>query len=58
MDKNIAVIVISVLVLFGLIVLLTGAVGTYFGKTAEMAMLVIVAIVLLIILLSGRNKKE
>ncbi len=58
MDKNIAVIVISVLVLFGLIVLLTGAVGTYFGKTAEMVMLVIVAIVLLIILLSGRNKKE
>ena len=58
MDKNIAVIVISVLGLFGLIVLLTGAVGTYFGKTAEMALLVIVAIVLLIILLSGGNKKE
>ena len=58
MNKNIAVIVISVLALFGLIVLLTGAVGTYFGKTAEMIVLCAVAAVLVVILLRDRNKKE
>ena len=58
MDRRIIAVAVSVLVIFGLIVSLTGIVGTYFGKTAEMAILGGIAVILLIFLLKDRNKKE
>ena len=58
MNKGVFAIVIAVLLAFAVIVSLTGIVGTYFGKTAEMIVLGVIAIVLLVMLISDRNKKE
>ena len=46
------------LVAFGVIVSVTGLLGKYLGKSAELIVLVIIAIGLLGFLLYDKNKKE
>ena len=58
MNKGVIALFIAVLLIFAVIVSLTGIVGTYFGKTAEMILLGIIAMVLLIMLIADRNRKE
>lgn len=58
MSKGVIALLIAVLLVFAVIVSLTGIVGTYFGKTAEMIVLVGIAVILIIMLISDRNKKE
>ena len=47
----------AILLVFGTIVSITGLVGTYFGKTTEMIMLVIIAAILLIMLIQTNSPK-
>lgn len=58
MDKHVIAIIVSVLVAFGVIVSVTGLLGKYLGKSAELIVLVIIAIGLLGFLLYDKNKKE
>ena len=58
MDKHVIAIVVSVLLAFGVIVSITGVLGKYLGKNAELICLGVVALILLIILLIDKNKKE
>ena len=58
MDKHVIAIIVSVLVAFSVIVSVTGLLGKYLGKSAEMVVLVIVAILLLGFLIYDKNKKE
>ena len=56
--KNIIPIIVVVLIAFALIVSFTGILGTYFGKTVENMALGVIALILLIVLLIDKNKKE
>ena len=58
MDKHVIAIIVSVLVAFSVIVSVTGLLGKYLGKSAELIVLVIIAIGLLGFLLYDKNKKE
>lgn len=58
MDKRFLPILITILLVFAVIVSITGVVGKYLGKTAEMMLLGIVAFALLVLLLIDKNKKE
>jgi len=58
MDKHVIAIVVSVLLVFGLVVSITGIVGKYLGKEFEMIMLGLIAAALLIFLIVDKNKKE
>ena len=58
MSKGVIALLVAVLLVFAVIVSLTGIVGTYFGKTAEMIILVGIAVILIIMLICDRNKKE
>lgn len=55
MYRRFFAIVIAVLLVFALIVSFTGVVGTYFGKTAEMVLLGIVAAVLLVMFIQTKK---
>ena len=58
MDKHVIAIIVSVLVAFSVIVSVTGLLGKYLGKSAELIVLVIIAIGLLGFLMYDKNKKE
>lgn len=58
MSKHVIAIVVSVLLVFGLIVSITGIMGKYLGKEVEMIMLGVIAGALLIFLIIDKNKKE
>lgn len=58
MDKHLIAIVVSVLLLFGLVISITGLIGKYLGKEAEMIMLGVIALALLVFLIVDKNKKE
>ena len=58
MSRHVAAIIVSVLLIFAVIVSVTGLMGKYFGKNAEMITLGLTALVLLVILIMDRNKKE
>ena len=58
MDKHIIAVIVTVLLLFGVIVSLTGVLGNIFGKGAELISLGVIALALLVLLLIDRNKKE
>ena len=58
MNKHVIAILVSVLLVFGLIVSITGVMGKYLGKNAEMIALGLIAIALLIFLIIDKNKKE
>ena len=58
MDKHVIAIVVSVLLVFGVILSITGVLGKVLGQGAEMISLGAIALVLLVMLLIDRNKKE
>ena len=58
MDKHVIAIVVSVLIVFAVIVLITGVLGKYLGKNAELISLGAVALILFVFLLIDKNKKE
>ena len=58
MDKHVIAIVVSVLLAFAVIVSITGILGKYIGNNTELICLGVVALVLLVILLIDKNKKE
>lgn len=58
MDKRFIPALIVVLAIFLAIVSVTGIVGTYFGKTAEIVLLVLIAAVLVVMLLINRNNNK
>ena len=58
MNKQTIAVIVSVVILFTIIVSVTGIAGKYLGKNIEMILLGIVAAVLLVILIKDRNNKE
>ncbi len=58
MNKHTVAIIVSVIVLFAVIVSITGIVGKYFGKNIEMILLGLTALVLLVILIKDRNDND
>ena len=58
MNKQFFAVIISVIIIFTIIVSVTGIAGKYLGKNVEMILLGITAVVLLVILIKDHNKKE
>ena len=58
MNKQTIAVIVSVIIIFAVIVSVTGIAGKYLGKNIEMILLGIVAAVLLVILIKDRNNKE
>lgn len=58
MNRQTVAVIVSVVILFTIIVSVTGIAGKYLGKNIEMILLGIVAVVLLVILIKDRNNKE
>ena len=58
MNKQTIAVIVSVVILFTIIVSVTGIAGKYLGKNVEMILLGVTAVALLAILIKDRNDKE